>query len=504
MASQCSHCKVGNLQTPKDDHPSYLVCDSCGAFQLLYIPMEYQEDMHQVKTGDKDDTDIIAVFGGYGSGKSKATLQEFLIRALENPRGSGLFAAQTLGQLKKTTLKTWFEEVCPPPLIRHYNKTDGIIILQNGFTIFVVATDEEQKIRSLNIGLAHVEEISGIKKSIYTQVQSRMRDPFTKNKAIIVCSNPANTWIKDTFVDNEKRKDERHPQHKDYNRFMRTFIWKTELNKYLPKNFIEMNTIGKPEWYRKKYFEGSFEYNSGMVYPEIATTFIDPYPVTKETDEYGIPKNWERMVAMDYGLRNPTAVPFGAINPKTGDVVIFNEYYVAEKTLPYHAQQLKPMIEKIPHGLMRFMVADPAIKNRMNDVINGKNIQSHFMEYGIFWQLGNNNLEYGLTKVNAYIDAGKLKIYKTCHNMIKELLQYVYPEVDIDNAEENLDEKPVKANDHLCDALRYMIARLPDDPEYLKNESYNPPTSYSDVSYRDTLEYEDDPKADYDDYLQYY
>lgn len=493
------------MAEPKDQHPAYVQCTSCLAIELTYVPQEFQEQMHQVKNGSEDDTDIIAVFGGYGSGKSRSTLEEFLMRALENPRGSGLFAAQTLGQLKKTTLKTWFEEVCPPPLVDSYNKTDGIIKLVNGFTIFVVATDEEQKIRSLNIGLAHIEEVSGIKKSIYTQVQSRMRDPFTRNKAIIVCSNPANTWIKDVFVDNESRKDPNHPQHDQYNRFMSTFIWKTELNKYLPKNFIEMNTVGKPEWYRKKYFEGSFEYNSGMVYPEASTTFIDPYPVVPEkTDEFGIPKDWERMVAMDYGLRNPTAVPFGAINPKTGEVVIFDEYYVPEKTLPHHAKELKPKIDRVPHGLMRFMVADPAIKNRMNDVVSGKNIQSHFMEYGIYWSLGNNNLEYGLAKVNSYIEAGKLKIYKTCTNTIKEMLQYTYPEVDIDNADENLDEKPEKKNDHLMDALRYMIARLPDDPESLKNESYNPPKSYSDISVYDTIDYDDDMPEKFDDYLAYY
>ena len=501
----CYNCKVGTMQIPPDQHPAYIQCNSCMAIELTYMPQEYQEEMHTVRSDGEDDTDIIAVFGGYGSGKSKATLEEFLVRALENPRGSGLFAAQTLGQLKKTTLKTWFEEVCPPPLIENYNKTDGIIKLVNGFTIFVVATDEEQKIRSLNIGLAHIEEISGIKKSIYTQVQSRMRDPFTANKAIIVCSNPANTWIKDTFVDNEARKDPAHPQHAEYNRFMKTFIWKTELNTYLPKNFIEMNTIGKPEWYRKKYFEGSFEYNSGMVYPEISTTFIDPYPVVPEkTDEYGIPKDWERIFGMDYGLRNPTAVPFGAINPKTGDVVIYNEYYVPEKTLPYHAQQLKPMFDRVPTGLIRFMVADPAIKNRMNDVISGKNIQSHFMEYGIYWQLGNNNLEYGLAKINSYIEAGKIKIYKTCISLIKELLQYTYPEVDIDNADENLDEKPEKKNDHLCDALRYMIARLPDDPEMLKMSSYSPPKSYSDITIYDTIDYDDEIPEKFDDFLAYY
>lgn len=503
MASQCHNCKVGVMTEPPDKHPSYLVCSSCLAIELTYQPQDYQEDMHTVNTGGG--IDIVAVFGGYGSGKSKATLEEFLLRALENPRGTGLFAAQTLGQLKKTTLKTWFDEVCPPVLIEHYNKTDGIIEMVNGFKIFVVATDDEQKIRSMTLGIAHIEEISGIKKSIYTQVQSRMRDPYTKNKAIIVCSNPANTWIKDTFVDNEKRKDPTHPQHNNYNPFMKTYIWETKLNKYLPPNFIDMNTVGKPEWYRKKYFEGSFEYNSGMVYPTIAETFINPLPFDKErTDEYGIPKDWERIIGADYGLRNPTAVVFGAINPKTGEVIIYKEYYEREKTLPQHAHALKPMINQIHPGLLRFMVLDPATKNRMNDVINGKSIQSHFQEYGLYFSMGNNSLEYGLAKVNSYIEAGKIKIYKTCINLIGELLGYVYPEVDIDNAEENLDEKPEKKNDHACDGLRYMIARLPDDPHALKNGAYEPPKSYSDVVVYDTIEYDDDNLEQYDDYLAYY
>ena len=427
------------------------------------------------------------------------------MRALENPRGTGLFAAQTLGQLKKTTLKTWFDEVCPPPLVESYNKSDGIIELINGFKIFVTATDEEQKIRSMTLGLAHIEEISGIKKSIYTQVQSRMRDQNVANKAIIVCSNPANTWIKDTFVDNEKRKDPNHPQHADYNPYMRTYIWETKLNKYLPPNFIEMNTIGRPEWYKKKYFEGSFEYNSGMVYPTIAETFIDPYPVTPETDRFGIPRSWERVIGLDYGTRNPTAVPFGAINPETGELIIYDEYYVSERTLPQHAAALKPRINDIPAGLLRFMVIDPACKNRMNDVINGKSIISHFQEYGLYFQPGNNNLDYGITKISAYIEAGKLKIYKSCINLIKELLGYTYPEVDIDNADENLDEKPEKKNDHLCDALRYMIARLPDDPHSLKGSSYTPPKSYADVRVYDTIEYEDGTeKGDLSDFLSYY
>ena len=204
-------------------------------------------------------------------------------------------------------------------------------------------------------------------------------------------------------------------------------------------------------------------------------------------------------------VRNPTAVVFGAINPHTGELIIYDEYYVAEKTLPYHAQQLKERIGKINTGMLRFMVMDPATKNRMNDVINGKSIQSHFQEYGLYWQMGNNSLEYGLAKVNSYIEAGKIKIYKTCISLIRELLGYVYPEVDIDNAEENLDEKPIKQNDHACDALRYLVSRLPDDPETLKLEAFAPPTHWGGVRPLDTIEYD---KEFYDekvmDYLAYY
>jgi PBSX family phage terminase large subunit len=499
----CENCKVGTMREPPDQHPAYIQCDSCMAIQLTYVPMPYQEGMHQVDTGG--DLDIISCFGGFGSGKSRSTLQEFLMRALENPRGSGLFGAQTLGQLKKTTLKTWFEEICPPPLVESWNKTDGIMKLINGFTIFIVSTDEEQKIRSLNLGLVHLEEVSGIKKSIYTQILSRMRDPFTKNKAVIVCSNPSNTWIKDEFVDNEDRKNPSHPQHANYNPYIRTFIWKTALNTYLPPNFIEMNTKNRPEWYRKKYFEGDFSFNSGMVYPEIHSTFIDPYPVNPEkTDRFGIPKDFERVVALDFGIRNETAVLFGAINPKEGELIIYNEYYVREKTLPQHAAALKPLINEIQSGLLRFMVIDPACKNRMNDVINGKSIISHFQEYGLYFHPGNNNIEYGLAKVSSYIELRKLKIYKTCFNTIKEGIGYLYPEVDMDNAEENADEKPIKAQDHLMDALKYMVARLPDDPEHLKSASYTPPRSYSEYNNYDTINYDDEIPEKFDDFLAYY
>jgi PBSX family phage terminase large subunit len=461
----CQNCKTTTVQQPQDQHPAYKVCPNCNAIELNYRPQDYQLKAHQLK--QQNQLQIVGFFGGYGSGKSKTSLQEIFIRALENPKGTGLLTAPTLQQLKRTTLKTFFGEVCPPPLIENYNKSDGEIRLQNGFTFYTIPSDDEEKLRSINAGLVHMEEASGIKRSIYDQLLTRIRDPFVRNKMFAVCSNPDLGWIKDIFVDNEKRKSITHPEHRHFNQHITTFIWETSLNKFLPEDFIEINSKGKPEWWIKRYLKGSFEHSEGMVYPNFANTIVEPFD---------IPANWERFVALDHGLRNPTAVPFGAIDPTDGTVYIYDEYYEPNRTVPEHAKHIKPKVEAIPLGRLRFMVIDPSARNK-SDPINGKSVQSLYQEYGLFFTEGNNSIEAGLLKVNSYINNGKLKVFNTCVNTIKEGLNYKFPEVTMDN-EKNLDEKPVKRGDHMMDALRYALMRLPDDHEMLKTVAKSPPKRY--------------------------
>ena len=470
---ECLQCNIGQMQKPEDDHPSYLVCSNCGAIELNYAPQDYQNEFHGSKASIDPESGEIAlqifgVFGGYGSAKSRATLEEYFLRALENPNGTGLITAPTLPLLKKTTIKMLFNEVIPPPFIENYNKSDQEIRLINGFTIYGIPSDDEEKLRSINAGLVHMEESSGIKRTIYDQLLTRMRDPFVKNKAIFVCSNPENGWLKTVLVDNEKRKNPKHPEHEDYNPYIQTFIWQTRLNKYLPKNFIHINSIGKPQWWIRKYLEGSFESAEGAVYPNFATCIIDPFE---------IPETWLKVIGMDHGLRNPTAVVFGAIDPKEGVLYWYKEYYKPNTLVPDHAKALKPQINGIPSGTLYKMVADPSIKNK-TDPIAGKSVQGLYQEYGIFWSLGNNNIEAGVLKVNSYIERGKLKVFSILTNTIREHLGYKYPEINMDN-EKNLDERPEKKNEHSCDAGRYQIMTLPDNPEDLKTLSFDPPLRYN-------------------------
>jgi phage terminase large subunit len=498
----CHNCNLRALTTPKtEEHkkqPTYLECRGCGAFHLTYEPLPHQEDFHKTKQAENVDengkpdgtlkTQIIGLFGGFGSAKSRASLQEIFIRSLNNPGGTGLLTAPTLLQLKRTTIKTLLNEVIPPPLIRSYNKSEGELILENGFTFYLIPSDDEEKLRSLNCGLIHMEEASGISESIYTQLLTRLRDHATKDKLIIVCSNPSLGWIKNIFYDNVARSNPKHPEHNQHNPNIVTYIWKSYQNPFLPRDFVDNISKGKPEWWKRRYIDGSFDQVDGAVYPRVGEAIIKSQNVAD---------TWERVVSIDVGLRNPTALLIGAIDPQTGNVHIFKEYYKANTLVPEHARNIKQILEeeKVTAGNTRFMVIDPAAGNK-TDPINGKSIQGLYQEYGLYFSKANNSLDAGILKVNAYIEMNKLKIHDTCPNLIRELQNYQYPDVEMEAKDKNLKEKPIKANDHAADALRYMLMRLPDDPNNLKTSSHKPPDRY-------IIEEDEDNTGKKGDFLSY-
>jgi hypothetical protein len=127
------------------------------------------------------------------------------------------------------------------------------------------------------------------------------------------------------------------------------------------------------------------------------------------------------------------------------------------------------MMSQVPPGMINGMpVADPKGQNRGADF---RSYFGHYREYGIFFKAGNNRLESGLMKVFTYFELGKLKIHSSCVNIIRELREYKYKPTEL-NQDKNRGEKPVDANNHTMDALRYIIQELPDDPDKVVTEVY--------------------------------
>ena len=252
----------------------------------------------------------------------------------------------------------------------------------------------------------------------------------------------------------------------DRNKDYATFIASTDRNIYLPKDYIQSIIKGKPEYWVNRYIYASFSIAEGMVYPMFMEHVVPAFNIQDKIKNEG----WETIHGVDFGILDPTVLISAAIDPNTGVVYVYDEYYKRNQSVPYHAQEMKKRLEWIPLGNIIRIMADPAGARRGQS--DRRSLFDHYSEYGLYFKAGDNRIETGIAKVYAYFAAGKLKIFDTCRNLIEEGINYRYKPQELDS-EKNPDERPIDKDNHGLDALRYMIQELPDDPYALKDRAYH-------------------------------
>jgi hypothetical protein len=437
---------------------------------------------------------------------------EVIDHILSVPNGITLITAPTMRQLEQTAMKEFLIQM-PEDLITDYNKAKYTMTIYNNHTVLFFPSDDEVKIRSLNLSCFYVEEASGIKYSIFTQLQNRLRNQsaityakdeqgrpllddngtpiILESKLMgIVCSNPDVNWIRSKFV-LESELIVGHNSDMYYvenpNKYFSSYIIASHENKYLPSDFIEQNSINKPEWWVQRYLFGSFDYSDGMVYPSFIKSVVDPFE---------IPRDWKRLASADFGIRDPTVMLMGAIDPYTGIVYIYDEHYETGQPVNHHAKKMNEMLDKVPQGLMMYQpVGDPSGNARSKSDL--KSLFDHYREYGIYFQGGNNKIDSGIAKVFTYFNLSKLKIFSSCTNTVREGVAYSYTVPELAN-DKNLGEKPIDKDNHAMDCLRYMIQLLPDDPDKLTLMAYGSWNTYkkkNDFKFPEALQ---DDRDEYD------
>lgn len=463
LGTQCLECGTGNYSYNENHSEWWVKCPDCKHMLFCYEPMPHQARFHA------DPSKFKMYAGGYGSAKTSTCGAEFITFALTTPNGSGLVGAQTYPQLERTAKKQILD-MMPSEFIESYDKQQNVMKLKNGYEIMFRSFDDEQKLRSLNLSHVWIEEANGTSLEIYTQLQTRLRHHATDFHRIIMSTNPDRNWIKSEILMKAARifgSKVRYPQKvADINPNISVHIARTELNTYLPPTYIQDVAAGKPAWWVRRYLEGSFENAEGAVYPNFEKNI--EYELKYEDILHKVKyEGWKVIGGGDFGLLDPTVLLLGAIDPTTGTVYVYDEYYRSRVAVPTHAREMKGRMAHIPLGGLMKLVGDPAgAKRNINDRVS---LFSNYAEYGIYFQKGNNRIEAGLQKVYSYLEMGKLKVLSHLENTIEEHINYMYKPVELGKP---VDEKPVDGNDHTCDSLRYMINELPDDPSQLITVSY--------------------------------
>jgi len=165
--------------------------------------------------------------------------------------------------------------------------------------------------------------------------------------------------------------------------------------------------------------------------------------------DFEIPKHYPRAFGLDVGW-NKTAAVWGARDNESGTIFLYSEHYMGQQEPVLHAQAIKARGSWVPG------VIDPAARGRSQ--ADGVALIDIYRNCGLHIEPAINAVETGIYAVWQLLSSGKLKVFRSLGNWLRELRIY----------ERDRDGKIVKQNDHLMDATRYLVMsgreRMKTDP----------------------------------------
>lgn len=176
--------------------------------------------------------------------------------------------------------------------------------------------------------------------------------------------------------------------------------------------------------------KGTPTIGAGLIFPIDESVYVKPFE---------IPRHWARVYGMDVGW-NVTCALFCALDRDNDVLYFYDEYYGQTSEPAVHGDAIRRRGGDWMKG-----VIDTAARGRSQiDGLNLWDIYSKQQKLKIY--PANKAVEAGIYEMWSRFTSGRLKIFKTCQNLERELMMY------------HRDEKGKinKSDDHLIDSGRYV------------------------------------------------
>lgn len=205
---------------------------------------------------------------------------------------------------------------------------------------------------------------------------------------------------------------------------------------------------------------GLFVPLTGRIYGDFSEELILP--------QDDLPENVNVVVGIDPGYGVRCGVVWTAL---TADdtMFIFDELYEGKWTVEQVANEIHK--RNAYHGVLPiYYVIDPAARNKYHQT--GRSDQMEFADHGIPTIPGQHDVRPGINRVRERLQNRKLFIYDSCVNTIDEFRKYRWRPPR--RTGEETQPGPFKKDDHLLDALRYVIMSRPYVPQVQREVQERP------------------------------
>lgn len=186
-----------------------------------------------------------------------------------------------------------------------------------------------------------------------------------------------------------------------------------------------------PAYQRAARTRGIPNLGSGVIYP-IPEDEISVSP-------FSIPDYWPRGFGMDVGW-NWTAAVHAAYDRESATWYLYKEHHRSHAEPPVHAAGIMSVGQWIPGRV------DPGANGRSQ--IDGRQLLQLYRDLGMDIDIAPNAVEAGIAEVWTALTSGRIKVFTSMRNWLTEYRMY----------RRDKKGRPVKSNDHLMDATRYLIA----------------------------------------------
>lgn len=390
--------------------------------------------------------DRVLLSGAVGAGKTLALCSKGFWLGVRFPGNRGALVRKSGSSLKASTLKTLLvgnervDPVIPEDWVVEHNKNEKKIVHKTrkaGEYSEIIYTGVDKgskdsypkKLGSTEFGWIGVDEAIEIDKQDWEWLETRLRYPVPVNQ-IFGATNPSGPehWLYDMFIRNKSRTSQ--------------LITATPYdNPFLDQSYIDrLEERYQSGIMRDRMLQGKWVAAQGLVYPEFNR---DNHVISGESIRTRQFK--DVIIGADSGWKNPRALLVGKISG-SGDLYIVDEFYETKTSIEQAIEWLERNNYKQRASRMAHDPSEPEEIEKASKM-------------GIRTDKAVNDIIPGIGKVSQYIGEKGPDLYvkESCTNLITEFASYKYPD---DSNRNQKEEKPIKKDDHLMDALRYMIMEL--------------------------------------------
>lgn len=414
---------------------------------------------------DTKDPEVL-LSGPAGTGKSRACLEKLHIMALLNPGMRGLIVRKTAATLSSTALVTWRRFVCNESLlsgdVTYYGgskQEPSAYRYTNGSVISIGGLDNINKIMSSEYDIVYVQEATELTENDWESLSTRLRNWVVSFQQIIADCNPAQPthWLKQRCDRGQcvllETWHEDNPQ-----------LFDDEGN-VTEKGLGYIDKLDRLTGVRHSRLRlGKWAAVEGVIYEDFDPNvhIIPSIPISNEpVDWAGVPLSWTRYWAVDFGYVNPFVLQCWA-EDGDGRLYLYREIYHTHKTVDVHAKNILAIVR--PEG--RWREPKPSAVVCDHDA-EGRAVLER--ELGMSTQPAHKSVLEGIEAVQVRLrdpGDGRRRVYLVRNALVKadpELAEGGKPTCTIDEVpgyvwSDKGKEQPVKADDHGCDAMRYIIA----------------------------------------------